>query len=81
MHSELQLILIDDDAVIRVLNQHAADKFKVVSKAYEESFQSFLNALDESRDARVHFEEPNSDLTMAYIPIGGFFNLSKLDVP
>ncbi|OXV12223.1 hypothetical protein Egran_00016, partial [Elaphomyces granulatus] len=60
---------IDDDAVIRVLNRHAADissKFKVVSQAYEESFRRFIDALNESSDSRVHFEEPQSDLTMAY---------------
>jgi hypothetical protein len=46
MHLELaKLILIDDDAAIRVLNQHATDvssRYKKVSEAYEESFESFL---------------------------------------
>jgi hypothetical protein len=46
MHSELvKLILIDDGTIIRV---HAADvssRYKKVSEAYGESFQSFLKAL------------------------------------
>jgi hypothetical protein len=70
MHSELvKLILIDDDAAIRVLNQHAigvSSRYKKVSEAYEESFESFLKALDGSGYSRVCFDEPNSDLTMSY---------------